>query len=137
MDVNEKRRLYDARRTRFRLLLKEYGDNQTALGEVIDLSPDYISRILSNGKHRKNLAEGLAREIEKAAGKPPRWLDEGSSSIAEPRAGYQTAWPFTFDRSRYERLNQKQKRTIDGVVEQLIAGYLGEDDARPRKRRAS
>ena len=70
MDIHEIRRakLQQLRDERFK------GKN-SALAEAIERQPDYISRALSNGKHRKNIGEAFARHIETALGLESGWLD--------------------------------------------------------------
>lgn len=73
--------VFETRRKRLRALVKDrFEESPTEFGAAIDRPQDYVSRLLSNGPHRKNLGEKLARHIEARLDLPVGWLDEISEN---------------------------------------------------------
>lgn len=73
--------IFETRRKRLRALVKErFHESPTEFGAAIDRPQDYVSRLLSNAAHRKNLGEKLARHIEHELALPVGWLDETSEN---------------------------------------------------------
>lgn len=80
--------IFDVRQRRLReLMRRDYSGKQKLLAAAIERDPNYVSRLLSNGKHRKNLAEELAREIETKLKLAPGWLDR-ETDADDPRLAY-------------------------------------------------
>lgn len=72
---------YDVRQAKLReLLTTKFDGSQRALADAIQREASYISRVLSTGKNRKNIAEDLAREIERKLVLPELYLDGGNVS---------------------------------------------------------
>lgn len=78
--------IYDRRRERLRLLLKEI--SQADLGRQSGVAASYISRALleSTDPGHKNIGELTARKLEQGGRKPFGWLDVAAAS--EPLAAY-------------------------------------------------
>jgi SOS-response transcriptional repressor LexA len=91
MGARSMKGIYDIRQQNLKFLIEEKFDgSQSRLAEQIHIEqPSFISRLLSiNPKTRKNIGANLARKIERAAGKPPYWLDQsrgwdGTRAISE------------------------------------------------------
>lgn len=120
--------LADIRRQRLRLLIRQYG-TQKALAEACGFESDnYISQLL---KPTKPFGEKAARKIETGAGKPEKWLDDPGEADLTPPA----VWPFSFDRSLWDRLHPSKKRELENAFQQLILGASVQEAAAPAKRR--
>ena len=80
--------IHDLRRQNLALLIRDrFGNNQSRFAAAIQKKPDYISRCLSENKHRKRIGEDLAREIEAAIDQLPRgWLDIDRTTLPTPAA---------------------------------------------------
>lgn len=67
---------FDIRRARLRELIRtQFDGKQSRFAEKIGRPQNYISRVLTTGKNRKNLGEELARHIEKTLRLERYWLD--------------------------------------------------------------
>lgn len=54
----------------------KFGGNKAALARAVKVHPNHINLLLSSNEvHRRNLGEGMARQLEEALGLPPLWLD--------------------------------------------------------------
>jgi hypothetical protein len=116
-----------------RQLVKTHG-TQSALAKRIGRAADYISRLLTKGKHRKRLEENLAREIEKSLGLPPLWLDQADNASIEPGPG---SWPFSFPRARFDQLSPRDREKIEAAVEIMVSLCEVDRGERTTKRRAA
>lgn len=74
------------RRARLRRLIQDrFSGVNAKLAEKIERQPDYVSRLLTDKpRHRRDLGEKLARDIERKVGLPLGWLDVDESD--DPRA---------------------------------------------------
>lgn len=106
----------DVRQENLRKLKSKYG-TIAALSEIIDVVPNYISRVLSSGPNRKRLKEDLARKIEKKAGLPPLWLDQSENATVESPP----PWPFPFSRARFERLDAADREKIGEAMGIMVS----------------
>ena len=79
MDIKAKKaRLAAIRRANLRLLIDlKFETRQVDFATAIGRPPDYISRVLGG---KKNLGEGLARDVESIVGLEPFWLDQERNS---------------------------------------------------------
>lgn len=133
MPSDEQNRLYAARRNRLRFILTEGLLTQTKLAELLDMEANYVSRMVSDGPNRKNIGEATARAIERAAGKPKGWLDHDGEEIGTTEAEHRStgAWPFDFDRHRYDRLAAADKIRVESAALTMVI----EIERKHRKRR--
>lgn len=129
--------LWEYRRERLRKLIDaDYHSNQSEFANAIDRQPDYISRILSLRKSRKNLGEDLVQHIEKVLHKPAGWFDKGFYD-KEISTVPTHSWPFRFERARFDRLTAAQKDVISTIVEGRILEFETQRAApNVKKRRA-
>lgn len=113
--------------SRLRVLIREAG-GQKDLAKALDVEPNYISQLKSG---KKSFGEEVARSIEGKLKKPLGWLDgEGSIDAERP-----TEWPFSFDRSLWDRLPMTQKAELEASFQKLILGASVQEAAAPSKRR--
>lgn len=125
---NERMSLAETRRKRLRLLISQYG-SQKALAEACGFGSDnYLSQLL---KPDKSFGEKTARNIERKAGKPDKWLDSGDELDTTPPS----VWPFGFDRTLWDRLPPLKKRELENTFQQLILGASVQEAAAPSRKR--
>lgn len=118
----------DLRRRRLKLLIQEFG-SQRALAEACGYQSDnYISQLL---KDWKAFSEKAARRIEKGAGKPEGWLDIDEDSDRSPRQ----PWPFSFDRTMWDRLSRTRQLELERQFETSILGASLQEAAVATNRR--
>lgn len=120
-----------ARRTvrvaRLRVLIREAG-RQKDLAKALDVEPNYISQLISG---KKSFGEDVARSIEAKLKKPVGWLDgQGSIEASRPME-----WPFSFDRSLWDRLPFTQKAELEASFQKLVLGASVQEAAAPSKKR--
>lgn len=104
----------ETRRRRLGQLLGEY-QRQQDLADKMGVEQNYISQLLTG---KKAFGEKTARKIEKAAGKPEKWLDEAG----EERPVAAAEWPFGFDRELWYRLSAVQRREIEAALVKMVLG---------------
>lgn len=128
--------IWDTRRERLRELIKERFDgNQSALAERLSREANYISRLLTDKKHRKRMTEILARKIEKIVELPEFWLDQAHNQAATAPP---PAWPFkTFTRAMVERLDPRDRDRIDKAISIMLSLCEGSRPERAVKKRAA
>ena len=86
----------DIRRDNLRLIEQDHG-SPSAAAAVVGMSPAQFANLRDGARDSKTgrprgMRKETARRIEKAAGKPPGWLDaDHTSSVREPRAAYSSA----------------------------------------------
>lgn len=69
-----------------RLIDERFDGRKATLAAAIGKQPDYVSRWFSKrAKHRRNISAASARAIERAAGKPPGWMDTATRQNSEVR----------------------------------------------------
>lgn len=102
------------RRRRLRELIAEYGSQQ-ALADLLDVQQNYVSRLL-NPKY--SFGEKTARNIEQKTRKPLKWLDDE----AQAQTTRSDEWPFSFDKSLWDRLSPQQKREIEASFTRQVLG---------------
>lgn len=118
------------------ILQKLYDGNKSAMARAAaersdrQRNPSFFIELLGG---KKSFGEKLARTLENELQLEPKSLDEplgGAGSnivhIALP------AWPFSFPRSRYDRLTPTQKAKIEGRIEEMLATF---EAAAPKKSR--
>lgn len=128
MDRDELKRV---RKRRLALLVEEFG-SQVALAKTLNSEPNLISQLLTNP--RKSFGEKVARNIESKCRKPRGWLDTDEEAPTPPP----TDWPFSFDRSHWDRLAPEQQTEIESALKKLILGAGVQEFAvkRPKRRSA-
>jgi transcriptional regulator with XRE-family HTH domain len=122
----------DIRQQRLKDLLRDRYKTRAKLAEETGVAPSYISRLLSSGKNRKRLKEDLARKMEIAAGLPPLSLDRDDST----HAATASSWPFSFARTRFDRLDPRDREKIDQAITIMLSLCEGRLE-RATKRRAA
>ncbi len=78
--------IYQTRRHNLHSLVhSRYGGVQSNLAAATSYSPNYISGLLTTGRHGKHLGEKVARKIEQICGLQEGWLDRPveSSELAQ------------------------------------------------------
>lgn len=120
----------DVRRRRLRELKDELGSQQ-AIADRLQGEQNYISGLLSG---KKPFGEKTARKIEKACGKPEKWLDQLETS-EERRV---SEWPFSLDPEFWRRLNPQQRHEIEGAFTKMVLGAnIEQAAAKPPKKRSA
>lgn len=107
--------LSDIRRRRLRLLISEFGSQKELAIACSFQSDNYISQLLKPGK---SFGEKAAHRIEDGAKKPRGWLDKDETTDTAPP----TIWPFSFDRTLWDRLPAHRKRILE---ESFLTSILG------------
>ena len=65
------------RHTNLRLLIKQCSPQTVAeLAKNCGLAAPYLYQITAKGKHRRDMGDQLARQLELGMGKPRGWMDE-------------------------------------------------------------
>lgn len=100
------------------LIRARFKGKKKSFAEAIHVDPTTVSRWLMRGAGRKNIGEKNARNIEDKLSLERFSLDlpDGPIDLPATRAG----WPFSFPRSRYDSLSERQKLRLDGRIEEII-----------------
>ena len=108
------------------VLQKIYDGNKSAMARAAaersdkQRNPSFFIELLGG---KKSFGEKLARTLENELQLGPKSLDEpvdgGGSNIVQ----LVPAWPFSFPRSRFDRLSPTQKAKIEGRIEEMIATF--------------
>lgn len=135
MDFEQKRRA-DRRQARVRELIRERFDgNQTKFAEAVGCEQNYISRVLSNGEHRKNIGEQMARRIEKSLRLPALWLDAdgGKAQVSERVTfyGMEISKEAVLLAREWDQLQPAWREQVRTLIEMLVAQQ--KRDERPAK----
>ena len=121
------------RQRRLMTLVKEVG-GFADLARLIDKGagpqsfrdPSYINRAAKPGRHTKKITGDMARAIEKAAGKPPGWLDQAEDARPD--------WPFSFPKDWYYELESDEQKLINDALELQIQGIRFSPKLKKRKK---
>lgn len=122
----------DVRQSQLRKLRAKFETNEE-LAAYADVAASSISRLLSSGKNRKRMGEELARRIEEYAGLPYLWFDQHEASATALRLD----WPFSFARSRFDKLTPRDREKIDQAVQLMLSLCEDRGSDQAVKRRAA
>lgn len=118
------------RRSRLRKLIAErfHGIN-AQLASKIERQPDYVSRLLTEKpRHRRDLGEKLAREIERKVGLPSGWLDidEASDSLIQQPLGIYNVSEVLQQRllELFDKLTPPQQEEFMGQLESSVQANI-------------
>lgn len=129
------------RRANVARLLDEYG--QTELSDRTGIPPAFLYQLgKGKGKAKRNVSDERARQIERAVGLSPGWMDADHSTAAGapspeiPAAAPAPAsrWPFRLAYDRYVRLTRDQRMRVEEVVEGMVLRFEASNQALTTKR---
>jgi transcriptional regulator with XRE-family HTH domain len=112
-------------------LRRQAGWSQEELAKKAGVSQQLIGKIetgkIAESRKLQRIAKAFNLTVEQLLTRTER----PKLTKAEPP----TSWPFSFDRSRFDRLSADQKKEIQGAVLRLILEYEDRRDAKPKSRR--
>lgn len=118
------------------LIRGKYDNNVSEFARAAKRQQSYFADVLGG---RKSFGEKVVRQLERDLKLDPLYFDRDAahSAVERPHATIDP-WPFAIKYSRYERLNVKERKRIEGVVEKMISDIEAEQVAASRasKRRA-
>lgn len=111
--------IHDTRRTNARTLAREAGGIRR-LAERIGRAENSVSAMIGAGE-RRNIGEKIAREIERAFGKPPGWLDRDHAAAQYTQAARDIA-------ENFNKLPPERQQQLEGIIAAAI-GYAVPDQS--------
>lgn len=114
MDVMQ--RIKKNRQQRMGQLLGRYA-SQEELAAALGVEQNYVSRTASG---KKPIGEKAARNVEQSLGLDDLWMD------TDPNTPQRAPWPFSFHRSRWDRLSAKHREELEVAVLRLLGGIEAE-----------
>lgn len=111
------------------LLSTRFGGVQRDLAEAIGREPNYVSRMLSNARHRKGIGEDVARDIEKRLGLPRGWMDGEARDSIVPIHGAGLSREAAEVARKWQRVPEPMRTQLAGFIEALVVA-----PATPKKR---
>lgn len=101
------------------LIAERFNGSHADFSRATDVAESLVSRYVAGSK---GIGEDMAERIEAALGLPEGWMDaaaqRGMPSIGRTRS--RPAWPFKFDRARFDRLSKSGKERVEGATLMMI-----------------
>lgn len=94
-------------------------------------NPSFFIELLAG---KKSFGEKLARRLESELQLQPESLDEPVDGDGSNVVQLAPAWPFSFPRSRYDRLSPTQKAKIEGRIEEMLATFEHQAPKKSRRK---